>query len=90
MNVIFIISYITERYCGKTPQISFANVVNTTSVEVGGLAYYQCYDGYASSGEDEVTCQSDGRWKISLECTGQYKLLNNMFYFDSLSRKVIT
>ncbi|KAI6214115.1 Sushi, von Willebrand factor type A, EGF and pentraxin domain-containing protein 1 [Aphelenchoides besseyi] len=60
-------------YCGAVPQIANGFAVSATNVTFGGMAKYECYDGFSfPSGKksEEVRCGDDG-WSKPPKCKAE-------------------
>uniref|UniRef100_A0A915IT90 Uncharacterized protein n=1 Tax=Romanomermis culicivorax TaxID=13658 RepID=A0A915IT90_ROMCU len=59
------------RYCSPVPQIPNGFAVSATNVTYGGVAKYQCYQGFSfpsSKQIEEIYCSDEGRWSSPPTC----------------------
>ena len=62
-------------FCGEPDSPSNGSMNTSAGTSFGDVARYSCDDGYALIGQNETTCQADGRWNGSVP-TCESKILN--------------
>lgn len=79
---------VSARYCSPVPQIPNGFAVSATNVTYGGVAKYQCYQGFSfASGKptEEIFCQDDGRWTAPPICKGNHSFLSCWLYLKCVA-----